>query len=58
MYIQYDCYMYIHIYICVCVCVCARVCARIIIAIPLHCRYVNSIYEERNGKAAYRALEQ
>jgi hypothetical protein len=42
--------------VCVCVCVCAR--ARIIIAIPLHCRYVNSIYEECNEKAVYHALAQ
>ena len=32
--------------------------ARIIIAIPLHCRYVNSIYEERNEKAVYHAPAQ
>lgn len=33
-------------------------CVRIIIAVPLHCRYVNGIYEECNEKAVYHALVQ
>jgi len=44
----------LYLYVCVCVCLGAR----IIIAIPLHCRYVNSIYDECNEKVVYNALAQ